>query len=90
MQPTALENPVLDLTEPVKTEDEISRSGDKDAATSLFSADKAKELGTSRNSSSEEILPTVRGSVPYRVWLVQGLVLLERAAFYGVSQPFRT
>jgi hypothetical protein len=39
MQPTVMEIPVLDPTEPVETQDEISRSGDKDAATSLFSAD---------------------------------------------------
>jgi POT family proton-dependent oligopeptide transporter len=34
-------------------------------------------------------LPSVRSHVPYRVWLVQGLIFLERAASYGASQPFR-
>jgi len=40
-------------------------------------------------NSSEQDLPAVRGQVPYKVWLVQGLYLLERAAFYGLSQPLR-
>jgi len=93
MEPQVTKNPVLDTTEPEKTLDEISRGGYKNAAASSVSADKAEESGTfenPRSSCSEESLPTVRGSVPYRVWLIQGLVLLERAAFYGVSQPFRT
>ncbi|KAE8364009.1 POT family-domain-containing protein [Aspergillus caelatus] len=40
-------------------------------------------------NSSEEDLPAVRGRVPYKVWLVQGLYFLERAAFYGLSQPLQ-
>ncbi|OTA52015.1 oligopeptide transporter [Hypoxylon sp. EC38] len=40
-------------------------------------------------NSSEEELPAVRGQVPYKVWLVQGLYFLERAAFYGLSQPLQ-
>ncbi|PLB36945.1 POT family-domain-containing protein [Aspergillus candidus] len=40
-------------------------------------------------TSSEPDLPTVRGHVPYKVWLVQGLYFLERAAFYGLSQPLQ-
>ncbi|KAF9875043.1 oligopeptide transporter [Colletotrichum karsti] len=40
-------------------------------------------------NSSEEELPTVRGQVPRKVWLVQGLYFLERAAFYGLSQPLQ-
>lgn len=39
--------------------------------------------------SSEEDLPAVRDQVPYKLWLVQGLYFLERAAFYGLSQPLR-
>lgn len=38
---------------------------------------------------SEQDLLAVRGQVPYKVWLVQGLYFLERAAFYGLSQPLR-
>lgn len=41
------------------------------------------------NDLSEPNLPEVRGQVPYKVWLVQGLYLLERAAFYGLSQILR-
>ncbi|KAF3492392.1 uncharacterized protein GIQ15_01909 [Arthroderma uncinatum] len=37
-------------------------------------------------SSSEQDFPAVRGHVPHKVWLVQGLYFLERAAFYGLSQ----
>jgi len=37
----------------------------------------------------EEDLPTVRGKVPYKVWVVQGLYFLERAGYYGLSQPLR-
>lgn len=44
-----------------------------------------KESTTTHNSN----LPSIRSHVPYRVWLVQGLVFLERAACYGASQPFR-
>ena len=40
-------------------------------------------------NSSEQDLPTVRGKIPNKVWLVQGLYFLERAAFYGLSQPLR-
>ncbi|KAF2252475.1 oligopeptide transporter [Trematosphaeria pertusa] len=40
-------------------------------------------------NSSEQDLPTVRGQVPHKVWLVQGLYFLERAAFYGLSQPLQ-
>lgn len=39
--------------------------------------------------SNDTNLPSVRSHVPYRVWLVQGLIFLERAACYGASQPFR-
>ncbi|ORY59326.1 oligopeptide transporter [Pseudomassariella vexata] len=35
---------------------------------------------------SEQDLPAVRGHVPYRVWVVQGLYFLEIAASYGLSQ----
>lgn len=38
---------------------------------------------------SEQDLPAIRGTIPHRVWLIQGLVFMERAAFYGASQPFR-
>lgn len=38
---------------------------------------------------SEQDTPAVRGHVPFKVWLVQGLYFLERAAFYGLSQPLR-
>ncbi|OCK74443.1 oligopeptide transporter [Lepidopterella palustris CBS 459.81] len=40
-------------------------------------------------NSIEQDLPAVRGQVPYKVWLVQGLYFLERAAFYGFSQPLQ-
>lgn len=40
-------------------------------------------------TSHDSGLPSVRSHVPYRVWLVQGLIFLERAASYGASQPFR-
>lgn len=40
-------------------------------------------------TSHDSDLPSVRSHVPYRVWLVQGLIFLERAASYGASQPFR-
>ncbi|KAF7585376.1 hypothetical protein BBP40_011101 [Aspergillus hancockii] len=40
-------------------------------------------------NSSEEDLPVVRDQVPYKVWLVQFLYFLERAAFYGLSQPLQ-
>lgn len=40
-------------------------------------------------TSNDSALPSVRSHVPYRVWLVQGLIFLERAASYGASQPFR-
>jgi POT family proton-dependent oligopeptide transporter len=40
-------------------------------------------------ASHDSDLPSVRSHVPYRVWLVQGLIFLERAASYGASQPFR-
>ncbi|KAI0136241.1 oligopeptide transporter [Xylariales sp. AK1849] len=36
--------------------------------------------------SREPDLPAVRGQVPRKVWLVQGLYFLERAAYYGLSQ----
>ncbi len=39
--------------------------------------------------SSEEELPPVRGLVSYKVWIVQIIYLMERAAFYGLSQPLR-
>ena len=38
---------------------------------------------------TEQDLATVRGHVPLKVWLVQGLYFLERAAYYGLSQPLR-
>ncbi|KAI1801104.1 oligopeptide transporter [Daldinia bambusicola] len=38
---------------------------------------------------SEDELPAVRGPVSYKVWLVQILYLMERAAFYGLSQPLQ-
>lgn len=36
--------------------------------------------------STEPELPAVRGTIPRKVWLVQGLYFLERAAYYGLSQ----
>ncbi|TVY92733.1 putative peptide transporter [Lachnellula willkommii] len=38
---------------------------------------------------SHQHLPAVRNHVPLRVWLIQGVIFFERAAFYGSSQPFR-
>lgn len=51
-----------------------------------------KELESPADHSStlqDSDLPKVRSHVPYRVWLIQGLVFLERAASYGASQPYR-
>lgn len=42
-----------------------------------------------REQQQDQDLPEVRGQVPRKVWLVQGLYFLERAAFYGLSQPLR-
>jgi POT family proton-dependent oligopeptide transporter len=39
--------------------------------------------------SRDDELPAVRGRVPRKVWLVQGLYFLERAAYYGLSQLLR-
>ncbi|KAG9529345.1 oligopeptide transporter, partial [Aureobasidium melanogenum] len=36
--------------------------------------------------TNEQKLQEIRGPVPHKVWLVQGLYFLERAAFYGLSQ----
>lgn len=38
---------------------------------------------------SHQNVAAVRSHVPLRVWLIQGVIFLERAAFYGSSQPFR-
>ncbi|PQE04433.1 oligopeptide transporter protein [Rutstroemia sp. NJR-2017a BVV2] len=51
-----------------------------------------KEIDSPRGesvSSSEQDLPAVRGPIPYKVTLVQGIYFLERAAFYGLSQPLQ-
>ncbi|KAF1957637.1 oligopeptide transporter [Byssothecium circinans] len=37
----------------------------------------------------EEKLRTVRGAVPLNVWLINVVIFLERASFYGVSAPFQ-
>ncbi|KAK4196679.1 oligopeptide transporter [Triangularia verruculosa] len=42
-----------------------------------------------REQQQDQDLPEVRGQVPRKVWLVQGLYFLERAAFYGLSQPLQ-
>lgn len=38
---------------------------------------------------SHQNLPLVREHVPFRVWLISVVILLERAAYYGSGQPFR-